>query len=76
MPIGNLREIKPENDDVIITHKAWFNHIDPDLTEAIVAVREIHSIFHRLDVARWTGAVIDDEALQAVETAVKDLFEL
>ncbi|HEU4558077.1 MAG TPA: hypothetical protein VFS20_09515 [Longimicrobium sp.] len=75
VPIGDLRAIMPENGDVIIKDKAWFHHIDPELTEVIIAVREIHSIFHPLDVAHWTGAVIDDRTLAELEAALGTLFE-
>lgn len=76
LPLGDVREIQPEAGDVIVNDKPWFGHINPGLTAVVIAVREIHSIYHPLDVARWTGAVIDEGTLSEIEAALKRLFVL
>jgi hypothetical protein len=76
VPIADHQETAPEAGDVILTQKPWFRQIGADVTEVIIAVREVHSIFHPIDVDRWTGAVIDDGTLGEIETALRRLFEL
>lgn len=76
VPIADHREIAPEAGDMIITHKPWFYRIGVDVTQVVIAVREVHSVFHPIDVDRWTGAVIDDGTLDEIESALKRLFEL
>jgi hypothetical protein len=69
-------KFQPEASDIVVTHRAWFHRVDATLARALIAVADIQSVFHPLDIEGWTGAVIDDTTLELIEGALMNLFEL
>jgi hypothetical protein len=76
VPLDDLARFRPVKGDLVVRNGTWFRDVSPSLLGVIAAVDEIQSAYHRDHIQAWTGAVIDAAALEAIEAAVKGLFEL
>ena len=76
IPMDDPTFFAPEADDLVRTDFPWISAVDPELTEVLIGVADVRSVFHPVDIDRWTGAVVDDGTLGEIEAALKRLFEL
>jgi len=74
--MDRLECFEPEDGDIILATLPWFSRVDPTMTAALIGIGDVQSIFHPKDIARWTGAVIDNGTLGEIEARLKELFEL
>lgn len=76
VPMDDVRLFAPETDDLIISGREWFQQIHPTLRAVLIGVTEVQSIFHPVDIAGGTGAVVDDATLAQIEERLRKMFEL
>jgi hypothetical protein len=76
VPMDDVRVFEPAPDDILVSGCGWFEQVDPQLETVLISVSDIQSVFHRQDIERWTGAVVDAGTLNEIEEALKKRFEL
>ena len=76
VPMDDARVLERLHDDLAVSGKPWLRRIDPMATTMLIGVGDVQSVFHPMDIAGWTGAVVDDETLAEIESRLAKLFEL
>ncbi|HET7232451.1 MAG TPA: hypothetical protein VFJ16_20755 [Longimicrobium sp.] len=76
VPMDDLAHFQAEPGDIVRADLSWLSMVDPEMTAVLIGVADVQSVFHPVDIERWTGAVVDDGTLNDIEEALKKLFEL
>jgi hypothetical protein len=42
----------------------------------LAAISDVQSVFHPLEIERWTGVVVDGTTMERIDRALSDLFAL
>jgi len=74
--MDDARVLEREPDDIVASGQAWRQQVDSAIATALIGVIDVQSVFHRLDIAGWTGAIVDDETLAEIEWRLMKRFEL
>jgi hypothetical protein len=67
-------EAGPE--DLEITEGDWFRRVDSSSPGVFLAIADVQSVFHPVDIARWPGVVVDAPTIARIEAALARLFVL
>ncbi|HKP75347.1 MAG TPA: hypothetical protein VJT67_07365 [Longimicrobiaceae bacterium] len=77
VPIDNLEEFEPVPQDLQIVDGAdWAPTSGRTWHGVLVAIADVHSVFHPRDVHAWIGAVVDDVTMRRIDAALESLFSL
>ncbi|HET7464851.1 MAG TPA: hypothetical protein VFJ82_26645 [Longimicrobium sp.] len=76
VPMDDARVLEREPEDLVVSQRAWVHQVGPGIDTVAIGVVDVHSMFHPLDIAAWTGAVVDEETLAEIEARLRVLFEL
>ncbi|HEX8244077.1 MAG TPA: hypothetical protein VF541_11290 [Longimicrobium sp.] len=76
VPLEDPREFEAAPGDLEIQGGEWIRMIDPHLPGVLLAVADVQSVFHPVDIAGWNGAVVDDASMDLLERALVRLFAL
>lgn len=76
VPILDPGEFEISGSDLVVVDQPWTASIDARLDSVWLAVEMLQSVFHPTEIARWTGATVDEGTMAEVDTYLLHLFGL
>lgn len=76
IPILDPEEFEAGERDLVAMGQPWMKSIDPALESVWLAVDLVQSVFHPFEIARWTGATVDEQTLAELDRHLLALFSL
>jgi hypothetical protein len=76
VPLLDPEEFEPNENDLIVTDQPWVTKLDPRLQGAWLAVNMVQTVFHPIEISRWSGATLDEGTMAELDIYLLNLFGL